>query len=104
MTKYIRYGIKYDGYRVQVHLNRGAVKVFTRTKGCCAKALSKDLPGMINPDCPVCFGIGWVCENHPDRGWDKEPGCECGDGMPGECQRANGLEQPDTSKVIENRD
>jgi hypothetical protein len=22
---------------------------------------------MIDPDCPICFGIGWVCENHPNR-------------------------------------
>jgi hypothetical protein len=25
--------------------------------------------------------MGWVCENHPDRAWDKEMGCECGAGM-----------------------
>ena len=22
--------------------------------------------------CPICFGLGWVCENHPDRAWDKD--------------------------------
>ena len=48
---------------------------------------------MINPKCPVCLGLGWVCENHPDRAWDTDIGCECGAGVPCECQRANGLEQ-----------
>ena len=56
---------------------------------------------MINPDCPVCFGIGWVCENHSNRAWDEQKGCQCGAGMPCECQRASGLEQPDISEVIE---
>jgi len=55
---------------------------------------------MINPECPICFGLGWVCENHPDRAWDRDVGCECGAGMPCECQRANGLEQPDTTQII----
>jgi hypothetical protein len=32
--------------------------------------------------CPVCFGVGWVCENHPDRAWDKELGCEYEAGVP----------------------
>lgn len=36
---------------------------------------------MIDPDCKVCLGIGWVCENHPNaRGrmnWavSAEQGC-----------------------------
>jgi hypothetical protein len=42
---------------------------------------------MTDENCPICFGIGWVCENHPDRAWD-EKGCQCGAGMPCECQRA----------------
>jgi hypothetical protein len=55
---------------------------------------------MIDPDCSICFGIGWVCENHPNRAWDEEKGCQCGAGMPCDCQRANGLEEPDVSHVI----
>lgn len=55
---------------------------------------------MIDPNCPACFGLGWVCENHPDRAWDQELGCQCGAGMPCECQRANGPEQPDVSAVL----
>jgi hypothetical protein len=55
---------------------------------------------MIDPNCPICFGLGWVCENHPKRVWD-ERGCECGAGMPCECQRARSLGEPDLSKVIE---
>jgi hypothetical protein len=22
--------------------------------------------------CPKCFGLGWVCEVHPDRLWHEE--------------------------------
>jgi hypothetical protein len=59
---------------------------------------------MTNPDCKICFGIGWVCENHPDRAWSEELGCECGAGMPCECNRSPdidaGLEEPDVSQVI----
>src|SRR6266436_6025841 len=47
--------------------------------------------------CPVCFGIGWVCENHPDRAWDDELGCRCGAGMPCRC---NSADEPDTSEII----
>jgi hypothetical protein len=25
-------------------------------------------------DCSICFGIGWVCENHPDKAWHEELG------------------------------
>lgn len=42
-------------------------------------------------NCPVCFGIGWVCENHSNRAWDEEIGCQCGAGMPCQCIRADGL-------------
>ena len=54
------------------------------------------------PQCQICFGIGWVCENHPKRAWSAELGCQCGAGMPCECQHANGLEEPNTSGVIAN--
>src|ERR1700694_1689193 len=47
--------------------------------------------------CPICFGIGWVCENHPDRAWDREQGCECGAGIPRKC---NDADEPDTSGVL----
>ena len=39
----------------------------------------------------------------PGQGWDRDKGCECGAGMPCECQRANGLEQPDVSKLMDER-
>jgi len=30
----------------------------------------------MDKNCPVCFGVGWVCENHPDRAWHEElEGC-----------------------------
>lgn len=44
----------------------------------------------IRPGCEVCMGIGWVCENHPDRPWaamlpECPTSCECGAGMPCPC-------------------
>jgi hypothetical protein len=57
---------------------------------------------MTNPKCPICFGIGWVCENHPDRAWDEDLGCRCGEGMPCECQGPqDGTDEPDISVVID---
>jgi hypothetical protein len=53
---------------------------------------------MTNPNCTICHGIGWVCENHPEKAWDKEIGCTCGAGMPCKC---NSDEEPDISGVIE---
>lgn len=46
---------------------------------------------------PVLFGIGWVCENHPEKAWDDELDCNCGAGMP--CY-SNDSDPPDTSRVI----
>jgi hypothetical protein len=23
----------------------------------------------MDKNCPICFGIGWVCEKYPDRAW-----------------------------------
>jgi hypothetical protein len=52
----------------------------------------------MDKNCPICFGIGWVCENHPDRAWSDELGCRCGAGMPCKCNRDD---PPDTSQVME---
>jgi hypothetical protein len=38
---------------------------------------------------------------HPDRAWCEELGCQCGAGMPCGCVRADGLEEPDVSRVLE---
>ena len=51
-----------------------------------------------NANCLICHGIGWVCENHPEKAWDKEIGCDCGAGMPCKC---NSGEEPDISQVNE---
>lgn len=57
---------------------------------------------MTKPTCPICLGLGWVCENHPHLPWTAEAhGCQCGAGMPCECNRADGMDEPDASKVIE---
>jgi hypothetical protein len=56
---------------------------------------------MTDKNCPVCFGIGWFCENHHDRAWDDELGCTCGAGDPcPACNKAGPFEEPDTSGVI----
>ena len=51
----------------------------------------------MDKNCPVCFGIGWVCENHSDRARHEELGCICGAGMPCKC---NSGEEPDVSPVL----
>jgi hypothetical protein len=61
----------------------------------------------MNPNCPICRGIGWVCENHPDKPWAEDIGCRCGAGMPCKCnggdEEADINNPPDTSAVIGNR-
>ena len=57
----------------------------------------------LNPNCKICHGIGWVCENHPDKVW-SEKGCQCGPGMPCRCNETDGIDEPDTSRVIDNPD
>jgi hypothetical protein len=56
----------------------------------------------MDKNCPVCLGLGWVCENHPDRAWSDEFGCMCGAGMPCECNSAGepGVDEPDVSEVL----
>lgn len=54
---------------------------------------------MINPNCPICRGLGWVCENHPYLAWTKDRrGCQCGAGMPCACNGA-GIDQSVVSLV-----
>lgn len=59
---------------------------------------------MTNPNCPICFRIGFFCENHPDRAWSEELGCQCGAGEPCACNRSDdidqGLEVPEVSHFI----
>jgi hypothetical protein len=56
--------------------------------------------------CARCQDVGWVCEGHPDRTWDKTKpnGCECGAGKP--CPVCNASEgkhdQPRTGGAITN--
>ena len=61
---------------------------------------------MINPNCPICHGLGWVCENHPHLAWTAEPhGCQCGAGMTCECNNSDdidkGIEEPDVNGVLD---
>jgi hypothetical protein len=46
----------------------------------------------MDKNCPIYLGIGWVCENHPDRAWLEELGCMCGAGMPCQCNRVSQVE------------
>ena len=32
--------------------------------------------------CTRCQDFLWVCEEHDDRAWDEDVGCQCGAGMP----------------------
>ena len=48
----------------------------------CVPAPANQTCLMIDPDCNVCLGIGWVCENRRDR---RMSSCHCGAGMPSEC-------------------
>jgi hypothetical protein len=54
----------------------------------------------MNPNCVCCKGLGWVCEKHPHMAWSDEFGCQCGAGMPCECNRAEGHEEPDISQLM----
>jgi hypothetical protein len=49
---------------------------------------------MTKRDCPVCKGIGRICENHTNVPWDDEIGCTCGAGRPCEC---NSGDEPEPS-------
>jgi hypothetical protein len=57
----------------------------------------------VNRGCPICFGVGWVCENRPYLAWSEKLGCMCGAGMPVRCNRDGdpGIDLTDTSQVNE---
>lgn len=49
-----------------------------------------------NLECPICFGYGWVCENHMNKAWAElmdgeearlagKHACACGAGAPCKC-------------------
>jgi hypothetical protein len=52
--------------------------------------------------CFKCLGVGWVCENHQSLAWHDELGCQCGAGMPCECNRdgETGVREPNISEVF----
>ena len=55
---------------------------------------------MMDQDCPHCRGLGWVCENHPRMAWsDDAEGCQCGAGMPCDCQGEE-VEEPVIIEII----
>ncbi|MEK9284778.1 MULTISPECIES: hypothetical protein [unclassified Bradyrhizobium] len=45
--------------------------------------------------------LGWVCENHPNRAWSAEFGCQCGAGEPCACNRTAPFDEPDVERIIE---
>jgi hypothetical protein len=51
------------------------------------------------PRCSRCEDLGWVCENHPERPWNKAlpNGCECGAGMP--CPACNVTDADNPSRL-----
>ena len=56
----------------------------------------------MDKNCRICFGIGWVCENHPNRAGDDELGCTCGAGEPCKCNMEGepGVDELDISQVV----
>lgn len=56
---------------------------------------------MTNPKCPVCFGIGFVCENHPQRAWSEIFGCPCGAGMLCKCNHGDRVEPVASGVLVE---
>lgn len=52
---------------------------------------------MADQHCPICDGVGLVCENHPDVPWTD---CQCGGaGMPCKCCPA--IPQDGTHSITE---
>jgi hypothetical protein len=56
----------------------------------------------MKPNCLICLGIGWFCENHPNLPWDDELGYTCGAGEPRKCNMVGepGVDEPEISQVI----
>ena len=54
----------------------------------------------MNPNCPICRGIGSLYENHSEKPWDPELGCVCGAGAPCKCNETNGVDEPYVSQLI----
>jgi hypothetical protein len=53
----------------------------------------------MKPDCPVCRGALWVCEDHPENPWAGalylEAACACGaPGVPCLCNPGDRNHQP----------
>ena len=44
-----------------------------------------ELAKLTDPNCPICQGEGWVCEDHPTQRWYDGHGCCGGPGMPCKC-------------------
>ena len=58
---------------------------------------------MIDANCKVCKGDGWVCENHPDVPWNGGTQQCCGGaGMPCECNPAG--DWPPGSTIVWDRE
>jgi hypothetical protein len=63
----------------------------------------KDCSGKVRSN-PICFGFGGVWENHPTRAWHEELGWQSSAGMACQCNEADGMDQPDVSQVIVDRE
>ena len=54
--------------------------------------------------CLNCDNTGWVCEEHPDRPWrgnsQRADACDCGAGMPYECNPCGGIDESATLSPI----
>lgn len=45
-----------------------------------------------SPNCEVCLGTSWVCEDHPMRPWDTGTPADCGCGAAGRPCVCTGME------------
>lgn len=58
----------------------------------------ESLPDLIaaatKPNCEVCLGGGWVCEEHPARPWETGSVDDCGCGAPGQPCACTGMDGP----------
>jgi hypothetical protein len=49
-------------------------------------------------NCKNCLGIGWVCENYPDKAWSDELGASAGRGCPALVTERRAIKSPTRAK------
>lgn len=57
--------------------------VATANRGEYVNMYLPDLVKQAAKACEICFGDGWVCEEHPMRSWETGASADCQCGAPG---------------------